>query len=142
MFLLLFCSLNLFHLLHPPLNCSSSSLTMSSPSSSPPPPSKRFSSFEAFYPFYLKEHSKAWTRRLHFIGTTLGMFIAVGCVAKGAPEKLWLGLVAGYGFAWISHAFIERNKPATFQYPLFSFRGDFRLWSEMIQGKRWTDETK
>ena len=119
--------------------------------SSPSTPNKkesRFPSFEAFYPFYLSQHSKPGTRRLHFLGTTLGLGIVTtnGVLMVKSPrsnttkallEALSLALVAGYGFAWISHYFVEQNKPATVQYPWWSFRADFKLWSEMIRGKRW-----
>jgi hypothetical protein len=109
---------------------------------SPSLPSERFASFEAFYPFYLSEHSKAWTRRFHFVGTTLAVVTGAVCVVKETPETLWLVPVIGYGFAWLSHTFIEHNKPATFQYPFYSLLGDFRMFSEMLQGKRWTNNNE
>lgn len=95
---------------------------------------KRFETFEEFWPFYVKEHSKKTTRQLHFVGTTA----ALGCVAWGLLlRKKWLlamAPVAGYGFAWFSHFFVEKNKPATFTYPLWSLYADFVMWSKTIQG--------
>lgn len=95
---------------------------------------ERFESFEEFWPFYVKQHSKKATRQLHFIGTTA----ALGCVAWGLVlRKKWLlamAPVAGYGFAWFSHFFVEKNKPATFEYPLWSLYADFVMWSRTIQG--------
>jgi hypothetical protein len=41
----------------------------------------------------------------------------------------------GYAFAWISHFFIELNKPATFQYPAFSFVSDWIMFKDVALGK-------
>lgn len=93
---------------------------------------KRYSSFEEFYPYYLSEHQKTGTRITHFIGTSA--FFAF--LAYAAFSGWWWGIVAGivaaYGMAWIGHFFIERNKPATFQYPLWSLMGDFKLYFAII----------
>jgi hypothetical protein len=43
--------------------------------------------------------------------------------------------IAGYGFAWIGHFFVEHNKPATFKYPLWSLIGDYKMYFEILQGK-------
>ncbi len=95
----------------------------------------RFKSFEEFWPYYVKEHSKKSTRVLHFIGTTAAM----ACVAGGLlTKRRWLLAVApfaGYGPAWVSHFFIEKNRPATFTYPLWSLKADLVMWSKMAMGK-------
>lgn len=92
-------------------------------------------SFEQFWPFYVREHSHATNRLLHFIGSTLGLV----CLAETfLTAHLWLiplGLLIGYGFAWTGHFFIERNKPASFKYPLWSFRADWKMWSLMLIGR-------
>ncbi len=89
---------------------------------------RKYGSFEEFWPFYVSQHSKKATRTLHFIGST----IALGAVAAAAVSRrpaLLLGApLAGYGFAWVSHFFVEQNKPATFTYPLWSLMGDARMW--------------
>ena len=94
-----------------------------------------FKSFEEFWPFYVKEHSKKSTRILHFIGTTAAM----GCVAGGLlTKRRWLlavAPVAGYGPAWIAHFFVEGNKPASFKYPLYSLRADLVMWTKMVTFK-------
>lgn len=97
---------------------------------------RRYKSFHDFYPFYLSQHSKPITRYFHFVGTSLSMIVAI----TGGMKNIWMVPIVGYGFAWISHAFIEKNKPATFEYPIYSFRGDFLMWSEMIRGRRWTNK--
>lgn len=96
---------------------------------------KRFNSFAEFYPYYLSEHSNSTCRRLHFIGTTLVIFILALTIGKGA----WLWLLAlplaGYSFAWVGHFFFEKNRPATFQHPLYSLLGDFVMYRDMILGR-------
>ena len=96
---------------------------------------KTYRSFMDFYPFYLSEHANRTSRRLHFVGTSIA---AVLLLAALATQRWWLvaaALIQGYGFAWVGHFFFERNKPATFTYPWFSLRGDWRLWWEILTGK-------
>ena len=94
-----------------------------------------FASFREFYPFYLSEHSDRTCRRLHFIGSTLVLLVAVAAVAT----QHWWWLLAlpllGYGFAWVGHFFFEHNRPATFTHPLYSFAGDWVMWSQMLIGR-------
>jgi hypothetical protein len=94
----------------------------------------RIQSFEEFWPYYVGEHSKKATRIFHFAGTTC----AVGALAAGVVlRKKWLvalAPVAGYGPAWFSHFFIEKNEPATFKYPAWSLMADFVMWSKMLRG--------
>jgi hypothetical protein len=96
---------------------------------------RHFATFAEFYPFYLSEHSNRTCRRLHFAGTSL----AFGCVvAAFATGNLWWvagALLSGYGFAWIGHYFFEHNRPATFAYPLYSFRGDFVMYKDLLTGR-------
>jgi hypothetical protein len=94
-----------------------------------------FASFAEFWPFYLGEHNHPVNRRLHAVGTSLALLLLVALVAKGA--WLWLGLVplVGYGFAWVGHFAFEKNKPASFAHPLYSFRGDLKLWALALTGR-------
>jgi hypothetical protein len=81
-----------------------------------------------FWPFYVSQHLNPTNRRLHFVGTSLGMAtLAVGLAARRPGVQL-AAFVLGYAFAWVGHFFFEKNRPATFQYPLLSFRADLRLW--------------
>lgn len=95
----------------------------------------RFETFEEFWPFYVKEHSKKATRILHFVGTT----VAIACVAGGlVTKRRWLLAIApivGYGPAWMSHFFVEKNRPATFDYPFWSLRADLVMWSKTLRGQ-------
>ncbi len=99
---------------------------MSDPAPSPRPP--RYESFAAFWPFYLREHSRPRTRALHYIGTTLVVAVAVFALASGRLWWLVAMPLAGYLFAWIAHFAVEKNRPATFTYPLWSLAADFRMW--------------
>jgi hypothetical protein len=90
--------------------------------------------YREFWPFYLKEHSKPSTRMIHFIGTAL-VFVALA--AASATRIWWLLLlmpVAGYGFAWFAHFFVEHNRPATFTYPFWSLYSDFRMFFVWLAG--------
>jgi len=95
----------------------------------------KIETFEQFWDFYVGEHRKKATRIFHFIGTTA----AIGCVAGGLlTKRRWLLLMApicGYGPAWFSHFFIEKNKPATFTYPLWSLQADFVMWWKTLSGQ-------
>ena len=97
--------------------------------------SHRYRSFSEFWPFYVAEHSKPGTRWLHLIGTAVGTSTMVYLIASGRWWLFPLGLIPGYGAAWFAHFFIERNKPATFQYPLWSFMGDYKMIALMLAGK-------
>ena len=96
----------------------------------------RFATFAEFYPFYLGEHSNRTCRRLHFVGTSLGLACFIAAAVKAQPGLILLGLLLGYGFAWVGHFFFEKNRPATFQYPLWSLMGDWRMFFETVSGRR------
>jgi hypothetical protein len=90
--------------------------------------------FEEFYPLYLQEHKNRTNRRLHFMGSTLGLLCFITMIAVANIMFLPLGLAIGYGFAWVGHFFFEKNKPATFQRPLWSFMGDWVMWKDILIG--------
>ena len=96
--------------------------------------SKRFESFEEFWPYYVREHKHKLTRRFHFVGTGMALGCAVGGLLTGRKSLLLLAPVMGYGPAWISHFFIEKNKPATFDYPTWSLLADFVMFAKTING--------
>lgn len=96
---------------------------------------QEFNSFSEFWPHYVTEHSHAATRALHFLGTLVGLFCLVAFVSMGKWWLFPLAFVPGYGAAWAGHFFIEKNRPATFRHPLWSFVGDFKMIGMMISGK-------
>lgn len=95
----------------------------------------RYASFREFYPFYLDEHRHPVSRRLHFIGSC-GV-LALVAVAALTANAWWLlaALVCGYGFAWVGHFFFEKNRPATFRHPLYSFIGDWVMFKDILIGR-------
>ena len=104
---------------------------------------ERFQSFEEFYPFYITEHQNKTSRTLHFIGTFIVLILVGYFIFSQKEAKFWIAVpLVGYGFAWVGHAFFEKNKPATFKYPLWSLRGDFKLFFEILLGKRSLDTSK
>lgn len=97
---------------------------------------ERIKSYNEFYQYYLTEHQNKTSRILHFIGTFLVFMLLFIAVFKGWGWKWFLVPLVGYGFAWIGHAFFERNKPATFKYPFWSLISDFKLFFEILFGKK------
>lgn len=92
-------------------------------------------SFGAFWPYYVMEHADPRNRRLHFVGTAL-TFVFVALAVADA-DALWLiGMpVAGYGFAWFGHFFVQHNRPATFTYPVWSLIADYRMFFLACAGR-------
>jgi hypothetical protein len=95
----------------------------------------RYTSFEAFWPYYLQEHGNPKNRTLHMFGTSASLGVVGVALLRRKPALLPLALVAGYAPAWVGHFFIEKNRPATFKYPLWSLRGDFRMNRMMWSGE-------
>ena len=94
-----------------------------------------YRSFRDFYPFYLTEHSRSGTRCLHFAGTLLVLLSFGYAVVMQRWGFLALVPLFGYGFAWVGHFAVEKNRPATFQHPLYSLAGDFRMFADMVRGR-------
>ena len=139
---------------------------------------KPYKSFEEFFPFYMSQHQNEICRRLHFVGTSIVVFMMayrpylaisiipayfVGSTVRILTQHLSTGLIEGiaafsvliasyksisgvvndavallligYGFAWIGHFVFEKNRPATFIYPIYSLTGDFKMWYDFASGK-------
>jgi hypothetical protein len=95
----------------------------------------RYTTFKDFYPFYLGEHSDRACRRMHFIGSSLVLLTLLGVLVTGRLWGLALMPLFGYGFAWMGHFFFEKNRPATFTYPLYSFLGDWVMYRDIVLGR-------
>ena len=96
---------------------------------------KAFTSFAEFYPFYLGEHKNRSCRRLHFLGSTLALVFLGMLVFTAQPQYLLYCLLSGYGCAWIGHYVFEKNKPASFKRPLYSFMGDWVMYKDIWSGR-------
>ena len=95
----------------------------------------RIQSFAEFWPYYVREHSQLGTRIFHYIGTTAATTLLIWLILYGRWFMFPLAFIPGYGCAWFSHFFIEKNKPATFQYPLWSFIADYKMFAMMLLGR-------
>lgn len=100
-----------------------------------PTPSQRYATFREFYPFYLSEHRDPKCRRMHFVGSTLALIFLIVAIATRNPWWLLAAAICGYGFAWIGHFAFEKNRPASFKQPLFSFIGDWAMYRDIWAGR-------
>jgi len=96
---------------------------------------RSFTSFAQFYPFYLSEHSNLTCRRLHFVGSTLSLVCLATLILTGNWWWLVPTIVVGYAFAWVGHFGFEKNKPASFKRPLYSFMGDWAMYRDILRGR-------
>ena len=96
---------------------------------------KTFQTFAQFYPFYLSEHSNRTCRRLHFAGSTLSLVCLALLVVTANAWWLLAGVLVGYAFAWVGHFGFEKNKPASFKRPLYSFMGDWAMYRDIWLGR-------
>jgi hypothetical protein len=95
----------------------------------------RIATYGEFWPFYLREHSKHATKQWHVYGTLAGIVVGAYLGVTCHAAYLLTGFIIGYGCSWYSHFFIEKNRPATFKYPLWSFISDFRMAFLFLTGK-------
>lgn len=95
----------------------------------------RYRSFAEFYPFYLSEHCNRTCRRLHFVGSVLVLAVVATAIVTRDPRWLIAAPLVGYGFAWVGHFAFEKNRPATFKYPLYSLMGDWVMFRDMLRGR-------
>jgi len=92
----------------------------------------KFTSFKSFYPFYLKQHLNPINRALHFFGLLLLIVLSCLFALRGDFLYIPLSLVPSYMLSWIGHYFFEKNKPATFNHPIYSVRGDVQMFLDIL----------
>ena len=97
--------------------------------------SEPMKTFDDFWPFYVGEHRLPLNRMLHCVGTLTGVLIVLSAVASLDPLLFLAAPLAGYGSAWVGHFILEKNRPATFSHPFWSFRGDFKMCGLMLMGR-------
>ena len=96
---------------------------------------RRFASVREVYPCYRSDHATRTSRRLHFIGSCGVLALVATAIASANAWWLLAALASGYGFAWVGHFFFEKNRPASFTQPLYSFMGDWVMYWQMLTGK-------
>ena len=90
--------------------------------------------YSEFYKFYLTEHRNMASRRLHIAGSSTGLLLLGLSLAKSKKRYIPLGIAAGYACAWVGHFIFEKNKPASFKQPLYSFISDWRMFADVLRG--------
>ncbi len=91
--------------------------------------------YSEFWDFYVSEHSLPATRLLHFIGTSLGIALLIFFVARGQWYFFPAFFIVGYALAWFAHFVVEKNRPASFRFPFWSFISDFKMMGYMLTGR-------
>lgn len=91
--------------------------------------------YSEFYRFYLTEHRNITSRRLHVVGSSIGLYFWSKAIRQRKAKYLVYGLLSGYACAWVGHFFFEHNKPASFKQPLYSFISDWRMLSDVVRGR-------
>lgn len=90
--------------------------------------------YHEFYRFYLTEHRNIMSRRLHVAGSSIGLYFFGKAIIQRKPKYFLYGLASGYACAWIGHFIFEKNKPASFKQPLYSFVSDWRMFADVFRG--------
>ena len=80
-------------------------------------------------------------RKPMMVRASLAMTFTMGGLAF-VHNVYWLlalrvlnGLLSGYACAWIGHFIFERNKPASFKQPVYSFISDWRMFADVLRGR-------
>ena len=95
---------------------------------------ERIANYREFWPFYLRQHAKPLTRGWHMVGTATATVLLVAAVSGANVGLLMAAVITGYGPAWATHFLIEKNRPATFRYPVWSFISDLRMLAVWLTG--------
>ena len=95
----------------------------------------KFTSFEKFYPYYLSEHKTRMNKILHLIGSVTALIFLITTIYFKSYKYIPISFLLGYIFAWIGHFVFEKNKPATFKHPIYSFIGDWIMLKDILTRK-------
>jgi hypothetical protein len=94
----------------------------------------RIETYREFWPFYLREHANPETRLWHIVGIGTASVLLVAALVSFSYELFLGALIVGYGPAWLAHFRIEKNRPATLRYPLWSLASDYRMAGAWLTG--------
>jgi hypothetical protein len=89
--------------------------------------------FEEFWPYYLRAHSRPETRALHYAATTIiaGSFAAWLATRN---NRYLASTLLGITPAWFAHFTIEHNKPVALDHPVWSICADLLMFSKWVSG--------
>jgi hypothetical protein len=91
-----------------------------------------FRSFAEFYPFYLTQHQHPTCRWLHVAGTVTAVVTMLMLAVQGAWIWIPLAMLIPYPPGWIGHFVFEKNRPASFRWPLYSMLGDLAMARDVL----------
>ena len=91
-------------------------------------------SYREFWPYYLNEHKQPKTRAIHLVGTGATVVLLAAGLVTANILLLPAAVLAGYGPAWFAHFMVEKNRPTTFRYPVWSLISDFRMAAMWLAG--------
>ena len=81
---------------------------------------ERYKTFKEFYPYYLSEHDNKYTKLMHFIGTSIGIFFLTMFFLSFNFLYLLFAIISGYAFAWVGHFFVEKTNPPLLSIPFIA----------------------
>ena len=103
------------------------------------------SSFEAFWPHYVRLHQRPETHRWHAVATCSSLlFIGLGLALEN-PFLLVLGPLADFSIAQSSHRRFEKNRTLPWKNLLWHTRAELRMFRLVFTGRmqaevlRWTE---
>jgi len=88
--------------------------------------------FNEYYEYYLTLHQNKWTKRLHVAGQLATVLFVVVCISVQAWPALLITPFVVYPFAWIGHAYFEKNKPAAWSRPLWAKACDWIMLRDIL----------
>jgi hypothetical protein len=75
------------------------------------------------------------TRGFHSVGTLAGWALLVAAIVFRQPWFILAALLVPYASAWVSHFFVEHNRPASFDHPLWSWLADQKMVALVLTGR-------
>ena len=72
---------------------------------------------------------------MHFAGSSSALVFVVTAILTRNAWWLLVAHLCGYGFAWVGHFVFEKNRPASFKQPFYSFVGDWVMYANVWTGK-------
>ena len=94
----------------------------------------KYQRFEDFWPYYVSQHTNPLNRKLHFWGTNNLFFWLALAVLRRSLRLAVFAVVSSYAYAWFGHFIVQKNRPATLDFPLLSALGDLRMYVKIWQG--------